>query len=215
MAVFGYARVSSKEQNLERQIQQLKAEGIEERNIIKDKQSGKDFNRPGFNMLVGTDLTAPLLRSGDLLVVISLDRLGRNYEEIIEQWKNITNKLKADIRVLDMPILDTTQNDGLDRKFLCDIVLQLLSYVAERERNEIKERQRQGIDVMPIINGKRVSLKTGRATGRPEVEYPKNWTEVYNKWQSGNITATQAIQDLKLKRTTFYRLVNKYKSVTT
>ena len=215
MAVFGYARVSSKEQNLERQIQQLKAEGIEERNIIKDKQSGKDFNRPGFNMLVGTDLTAPLLRSGDLLVVISLDRLGRNYEEIIEQWKNITNKLKADIRVLDMPILDTTQNDGLDRKFLCDIVLQLLSYVAERERNEIKERQRQGIDVMPIINGKRVSLKTGRATGRPEVTYPENWVDVYNKWQSGNITATQAIQDLKLKRTTFYRLVNKYKSVTT
>ena len=122
MAVFGYARVSSKEQNLERQIQQLKAEGIEERNIIKDKQSGKDFNRPGFNMLVGTDLTAPLLRSGDLLVVISLDRLGRNYEEIIEQWKNITNKLKADIKVLDMPLLDTTQKDGLDRKFLCDIV---------------------------------------------------------------------------------------------
>lgn len=214
MAVFGYARVSSKEQNLERQIQQLKAEGIEERNIIKDKQSGKDFNRPGFNMLVGTDLTAPLLRSGDLLVVISLDRLGRNYEEIIEQWKNITNKLKADIRVLDMPILDTTQNDGLDRKFLCDIVLQLLSYVAERERNEIKERQRQGIDVMPIINGKRVSLKTGRATGRPVIEYPENWVDVYNKWQSGNITATQAIQKLKLKRTTFYRLANKYKSVT-
>ena len=216
--VYGYVRVSTKEQNTERQLQQIREFVKDERNIVVDKASGKDFKRSGYNLLTGTDETAPLLRSGDTLYICSIDRLGRNYDEIREEWRKLTQELKVDIAVLDMPLLNTKGADEgttLDKRFIADLVLQILSYVAEKERSAIKERQRQGIDVMPIKDGKRVSAKTGRATGRPEVEYPKNWTEVYNKWQSGNITATQAIQDLKLKRTTFYRLVNKYKSVTT
>lgn len=216
--VYGYVRVSTKEQNTERQLQQIREFVKDERNIVVDKASGKDFKRSGYKLLTGTSETAPLLREGDMLYVCSIDRLGRNYDEIREEWRKLTQELKVDIAVLDMPLLNTKGADEgttLDKRFIADLVLQILSYVAEKERSAIKERQRQGIDVMPIKDGKRVSAKTGRATGRPEVEYPKNWTEVYNKWQSGNITATQAIQDLKLKRTTFYRLVNKYKSVTT
>ena len=216
--VYGYVRVSTKEQNTERQLQQIREFVKDERNIVVDKASGKDFKRSGYKLLTGTSETAPLLREGDMLYVCSIDRLGRNYDEIREEWRKLTQELKVDIAVLDMPLLNTKgADDGttLDKRFIADLVLQILSYVAEKERSAIKERQRQGIDVMPIKDGKRVSAKTGRATGRPEVEYPKNWTEVYNKWQSGNITATQAIQELKLKRTTFYRLVNKYKSVTT
>lgn len=216
--VYGYVRVSTKEQNTERQLQQIREFVKDERNIVVDKASGKDFKRSGYKLLTGTSETAPLLREGDMLYVCSIDRLGRNYDEIREEWRKLTQELKVDIAVLDMPLLNTKGADEgttLDKRFIADLVLQILSYVAEKERSAIKERQRQGIDVMPIKDGKRVSAKTGRATGRPVVEYPKNWTEVYNKWQSGNITATQAIQDLKLKRTTFYRLVNKYKSVTT
>ena len=113
--IYGYARVSSKEQNLERQIKELKGAGVEERNILMDKQSGKDFNRKSYNLLVGTDTTAPLLREGDVLTVYSIDRLGRNYTEIMKQWQYITQEIKADIRVLDMPLLDTRnrQSQGI------------------------------------------------------------------------------------------------------
>ena len=133
--IYGYARVSSKEQNLERQIKELKGAGVEERNILMDKQSGKDFNRKSYNLLVGTDTTAPLLREGDVLTVYSIDRLGRNYTEIMKQWQYITQEIKADIRVLDMPLLDTRNNgDSLDSRFVADLVLQILSYVAQKER---------------------------------------------------------------------------------
>ena len=119
--IYGYARVSSKEQNLERQIKELKGAGVEERNILMDKQSGKDFNRKSYNLLVGTDTTAPLLREGDVLTVYSIDRLGRNYTEIMKQWQYITQEIKADIRVLDMPLLDTRNNgDSLDSRFVAD-----------------------------------------------------------------------------------------------
>ena len=125
--IYGYARVSSKEQNLERQIKELKGAGVEERNILMDKQSGKDFNRKSYNLLVGTDTTAPLLREGDVLTVYSIDRLGRNYTEIMKQWQYITQEIKADIRVLDMPLLDTRNNgDSLDSRFVADLVLQIL-----------------------------------------------------------------------------------------
>ena len=137
--IYGYARVSSKEQNLERQIKELKGAGVEERNILMDKQSGKDFNRKSYNLLVGTDTTAPLLREGDVLTVYSIDRLGRNYTEIMKQWQYITQEIKADIRVLDMPLLDTRNNgDSLDSRFVADLVLQILSYVAQKERENIK-----------------------------------------------------------------------------
>ena len=161
-----------------------------------------------------TPTTAHLLHEGDLLVICSLDRLGRNYTEIREQWEHITRTLKADIKVLDMPLLDTTESTGssLDKRFVSDLVLQILSYVAEKERESLLKRQRQGIDVMPIVNGKRMSLKKGKgATGRPNAVYPDNWEPVFNEWKSGKITAVKAMEQLGLKRTTFYKLAKNYK----
>ena len=132
MAVYGYARVSSKEQNLDEQIKALREYGIEDRYIIIDKQSGKTFDRKGYNSLVGTEKTAPRLQEGDLLVVLFLDRLGRDYTEIQRQWEHITKVLKANIKVLEIPLLDTTNNaKDLDTKFISDLVLQILSYVAQ------------------------------------------------------------------------------------
>ena len=212
MAIYGYARVSTTDQNLDRQFEKLKAIITDERYIITDKASGKNFDRKGFNTLIGTADTTPLLREGDLLIVTSLDRLGRNYTEMKKMWDYITNTLKADIKVLDMPLLDTTQSCGnLDRRFIADLVLQILSYTANKERDNNRDRQRQGIDVMPINeDGKRYSKKTGRVTGRPKAEYPDNWETIYNEWKSDKITATKAMEILQLKRTTFYKLVKKY-----
>ena len=173
--VWGYARVSTTEQNLARQLEQLKEFGIPDRNIRCDKVSGKTFNRREYNALVGTTETAPLLRKGDLLVIVSLDRLGRNYTEIREQWNYIINDIGADIVVLDMPLLDTRQSDdNLDKKFIADLVLQILSYVAQKELENTRRRQKQGMDVMPVINGKKTSLKTGKPVGRPNAQFPEN-----------------------------------------
>ncbi|MBR0598105.1 recombinase family protein [Sinanaerobacter chloroacetimidivorans] len=209
--LYGYARVSTIDQNLDRQLQQLQEHISDKRYIFTDKASGKDFNRKSYNTLVGTEDTAPLLHEGDILLITSLDRLGRNYIEIREQWEYITKKLKADIRVLDMPLLDTsTTTDNLDKRFIADLVLQILSYTAEKERENTRKRQRQGIDVMPILDGKRVSSKTGRPTGRPKAEYPDHWKEVYADWKAGNITANKAMETLELTRTTFYKLVKQY-----
>lgn len=147
MAIFGYARVSIQSQNLDRQLDQLRELVPEERNIIIDKQSGKNFDRMGYNMLVGSEHNAPLLREGDLLIITSLDRLGRNYTEIHEQWQKITKEIKADIQILDMPLLNTASGtDDLDHIFIADLVLQLLSYTSEKERIAIRFRQRQGIE---------------------------------------------------------------------
>jgi DNA invertase Pin-like site-specific DNA recombinase len=202
--VYGYARVSDREQNLDRQIEALKELGIPERNIKMDKASGKDFNRKAYLSLVGTEQTEPLLREGDLLVVLSLDRLGRNYADIRKQWDYITHELKSDIRVLDMPLLDTrNSNDTLDKKFVADLVLQILSYVAEKERQSIKIRQAQGIK---SAKGK------GTHFGRPKAEYPDGWQVTYDQWKVGQITAAKAMATLNLKRTTFYKLVQKYET---
>lgn len=211
--IYGYARVSTTDQNLDRQLEQLRQYVTDERYIITDKSSGKNFDRRGYNSLVGTTNTAPLLREGDLLLITSLDRLGRNYTEIKEQWEFITRTLKADIKVLEIPLLDTTATDGnLDKRFIADLVLQILSYTAEKERESIRKRQRQGIDVMQKVNGKRISAKTGRPTGRPNAEYPDDWERVYSEWQSGTITATKAMQTLGMKRTTFYKLAKNYET---
>ena len=197
--IYGYARVSSADQNLDRQIEMLKTYVEDESYIFCDKASGKDFNRKEYNGLAGTPETAPRLREGDLLVVTSLDRLGRNYGEIREQWEHITKKIKADIKVLDMPLLDTSQqSDSLDRRFIADLVLQILSYTAEKERINIRARQRQGIDA---------AQSKGVRFGRPKAEYPANWDMVYSQWKDKKITALEAMQQLKLKRTTFYKLV--------
>ena len=200
--VYGYCRVSSTEQNLDRQIEAMKAQEIAERNILCDKASGKNFNRKSWNTLVGTASTAPLLREGDLLVILSLDRLGRNYNEIREQWELITKTIGADIKVLDMPLLDTSnESSNLDRRFISDLVLQILSYTAEKERHNINERQRQGIEV---------AKSKGIKFGRPSKAYPNGWEEVYKSWKAGKITAVRAMEILNLKKATFYRLVKKY-----
>lgn len=215
MDIYGYARVSTQEQNLDRQISALLAYGIPSKYIFADKASGKDFCRKSYNALVGTETSVPLLRRGNLLVVYSIDRLGRNYEEIRNQWQHITNDLGADIKVLDMPLLDTRSTDGndLDKRFVADLVLQILSYVADKERINNLTRQRQGIDVMPVDpqTGKRISRKTGRPTGRPSAQYPDNWAEVYTRWQHGDLTAVAAMRQLGLSRSTFYKLAAHYK----
>ena len=208
---YGYARISDKSQNETRQIEELAAFGIDRRNIKVDKKSGKDFNRKSFMALVGTDETEAELRAGDLLVLLSLDRLGRNYGEIREMWRHITHTIGADIVVLDMPLLDTRQgNDTLDKRFVADMVLQILSYVAEKERLNINSRIRSGIDSMPIVDGKKVSSKTGKPTGRPAAVYPDNWSEVYSLWQAGDISAIGAMTRLELKKNTFYKLAKQY-----
>lgn len=199
---YGYARVSSRDQNLDRQIEQLKAAGIDERYIYLDKASGKDFDRKAFSTLVGTEHTAPVLRRGDTLVVLSLDRLGRNYHAIKQQWEHITKDIGADIEVLDMPLLNTSDQGNLDRQFISDLVLQILSYVSERERLNIKERQRQGIET---------AKKKGTKFGRPKVTTPSNWEEVYQRWEAGEITAVEAMNLTGLKKGTFYKFAKSYK----
>lgn len=196
MTTYGYARVSSKDQNLDRQLDQLKAIGIEPRHIFCDKASGKNFNRPSWDSLIDQ------LQKGDLLVVVSLDRMGRNYTEIKEQWQHITHDIGADIKVLDMPMLDTTKtNDSLDRRFIADLVLQILSYTAEKERKNIHARQEQGIKAAQERNVK---------FGRPAAQFPDGWEQTYTAWKDGQITATAAMDSLNLKRTTFYKLVKQY-----
>ena len=210
---YGYARVSGKEQNLARQIEGLRGYGLDDRCIYTDKIPDKSFDRPSYNLLVGTDSNTPLLREGDLLVIYSIDHLGRNYEEIKNQWEYITKKIKADIRVLDMPLLDTrsSKENDIDKTFISDLVLQILSYVAEKERINIHTRQRAGIDCMEVdpITGKKIGKK-GRPTGRPTAEFPDTWTVIYKKWKKKEITATSAMQELGLKRNTFYNLVKRY-----
>ena len=210
---YGYARVSTTDQNLDRQIQQLRQYVKDDRYIITDEASGKDFNRTGYNSLVGTKTVAPRLIEGDLLVICSIDRLGRNYAEIRNEWERITRDIKADIKVLDLPLLDTSANtDNLDKRFIADLVLQILSYTAEKERENIRKRQRQGIDVMPVIDGKRVSKQTGRPTGRPAAQFPPEWDNFYKQWKSGAITATKAMEEMHMNRATYYKLVKRYEA---
>ncbi len=210
---YGYVRVSDKDQNEARQVEALLEYGIDKRNIKTDKASGKDFNRKAWNALVGTEEVEPALREGDLLVVMSIDRLGRNYDDIKKQWEYVTKELKADIKVLDMPLLDTTRGeDTLDNTFIADLVLQILSYVAQKERENIKKRQREGIAVMPVVDGKKVSGKTGKAMGRPQAAYPDNWMDVYTQWKAGQITAVKAIELTGLTKNTFYNLVKRHEA---
>jgi DNA invertase Pin-like site-specific DNA recombinase len=191
--VFGYARVSSNDQNEVRQMEALTAAGIDERDIYVDKASGKDFSRPEYQLLLRA------LREGDTLVIKSIDRLGRNYSEITEQWRTITKEIKSHIKVLDLPLLDTTANDkDLTGTFIADIVLQILSYVAETERVNIKQRQTEGIAL---------AKERGQHLGRPKAEYPANFDEHYGSWKRGEITATKTMELLGLKRSTFYKLV--------
>lgn len=190
--IFGYARVSSKEQNEERQLEAFKEFNIDERDIYIDKQSGKDFNREQYNVLKN------VLRENDLLVIKSIDRLGRNYNMIVDEWKDIVKNIKADIVVIDMPLLDTRNNKDLLGTFISDLVLQILSYVAEQERTFIKQRQKEGINV---------AKNNGVKFGRPKIEKPQNFDIVVNKWKNKEIKSKEAMELLGLKANTFYNMV--------
>ena len=170
---YGYVRVSTKEQNEDRQLIAMQAVGLGTENIVVEKQSGKDFERPNYRRLLRQ------LREGDVLYVKSIDRLGRNYEEIIEQWRIITKVKGADIVVLDMPLLDTRKGKDLMGTFLSDIVLQVLSFVAENERGNIRQRQAEGIAA---------AKARGVKFGRPSVPLPGNFQEVYRQWDAGTMT---------------------------
>ena len=193
---FGYGRVSSKDQNEARQLKAFKDFGIDDRDIYVDKKSGKDFDREQYKLLKN------ILREDDLLVIQSIDRLGRNYEMIVNEWKDITKNIKADIVVLDMPLLDTRQKKDLLGTFINDLILSLLSYVAQTEREKIKTRQRQGIDI---------ALSNGVKFGRPKIDKPDNFDEVINDWKNKKITAREAMNLLNLKPNTFYNMVKEYK----
>jgi DNA invertase Pin-like site-specific DNA recombinase len=195
---YGYVRVSAKDQNEARQVNALLEAGVSKRDIFIDKASGKDFKRENYLLL-----RDKILREGDLLVILSIDRLGRNYTEIQNEWRYITQEIKADIKVLDMPLLDTrsSAHEKLDSRFIADLVLQILSYVAEKERENIKKRQEQGIAA---------AKAAGKHLGRPKAKLPDNFSEIYNIWKEEKITAKRAMEELGLKRTTFYKLVKEY-----
>jgi len=198
---YAYLRVSTKEQNLNRQLDAIKQlnEYIDERDIYVDKVSGRDFNRPEWQALKRS------IRPEDTLFVHSLDRLGRNKAQILEEWQWLM-KNNIYIVVLDMPILDTRKYKELDgvRELIFNLVLQVLSWLAEEERKKIKERQREGIDA---------ALRRGIKFGRPPVQKPKNFDTVYKQWKNGEITATKAMQILNLKRNTFYKLAKEQKEI--
>lgn len=187
-AIYGYIRVSTREQNEDRQLLALREMDVLERNIFLDKQSGKDFNRPAYRRLLRK------LKKDDLLYIKSIDRLGRNYEEIQQQWRVLTKGKGVDICVLDMPLLDTRRGKDLVGTFLSDIVLQVLSFVAENERTTIHQRQAEGIAA---------AKARGVRFGRPPKPLPKNFHSAYQRWKAGSITGTAAAQECGMPLSTF------------
>lgn len=191
MKKYGYVRVSTREQNLERQILAMKEEGLEDKNIYADQMSGKDFDRPKYNRLMKK------LKPGDLLVIKSIDRLGRNYTEILEQWRVITKNKKANIKVIDMPLLNTETGHGdLTGVFISDLVLQILAYVAETERAFIKQRQAEGIAI---------AKKNGVKFGREKLDLPRNFEEYHRLWKDKKISVREAAKAVGMSTSTFYR----------
>ena len=196
--VFGYIRVSTKEQCEERQIIALKNLPVPENKIFIDKLSGKDFNRPQYKKLIRR------LKCGDTLVVKSIDRLGRNYDEILNQWRFITKVKRADIVVLDMPLLDTRQTGkDLTGTFVADMVLQILSYVAQTERENIRQRQMEGIAA---------AKQRGVRFGRPRKHMPEKFFYLKNQWENKKISSRQAAKELNIAQDTFLRWVKEQKS---
>lgn len=195
MAVFGYVRVSSQEQNEDRQLISMEQAGVPNNNIYIDKQSGKDFNRPNYKRLMKK------LRSGDTLFIKSIDRLGRNYEEILNQWRIITKEKSVDVVVIDMPLLDTRHEKNLLGTFISDIVLQLLSYVSETERTNIKQRQAEGIAA---------AKKRGIKFGRPIKEMPPNFGELITQWEKKELTMQEIMKTYDMSESTFYRRMREY-----
>ena len=195
MSVYGYIRVSSKDQKENRQQIALKEVDVELQNIYVDKQSGKDFNRPQYKKMLRK------LKKDDLLYIKSIDRLGRNYEEILQQWRILTKEKGVDIVVLDMPLLDTRRGKDLMGTFLSDIVLQVLSFVAENERTNIKQRQAEGIAA---------AKAQGIKFGKPPLTLPDNFYEVHKAWRSKKITLKQAAEACSMPVGTFYGKARKF-----
>ena len=195
MRVFGYIRVSSRDQNEDRQLIALREVGIPSGNIFLDKQSGKDFDRPQYKKLLRK------IKKDDLLYIKSIDRLGRNYEEILQQWRVLTKEKGADIAALDMPLLDTRRGKDLMGTFLSDIVLQLLSFVAENERNNIRQRQAEGIAA---------AKARGVKFGRPPLPLPENFYEVHNAWRSKKLSLAEAAIASNMAMSTFYGKARKF-----
>lgn len=183
---YAYIRVSTRDQNEDRQLAALTHLGISE--LFLDKQSGKDFNRPAYRKMMKK------LRPDDLLIIKIIDRLGRNYEEILEQWRHITKAIQADIRVLDMPLLDTSNHRDLTGTLIADIILQLLSYVAQSERENIRQRQAEGIAA---------AKARGVRFGRPPGPLPENYRSAYHRWKAGKITGAAAAKECGMALSTF------------
>lgn len=197
MATYGYVRVSSREQNEDRQLDALRGMKIEERNIFIDKQSGKDFERPQYKRLVRK------VKREDLIYIKSIDRLGRNYSEIQEQWRYLTKEKGADIVVLDMPLLDTRRGKDLMGTFLSDIVLQVLSFAAENERTNIRQRQAEGIAA---------AKARGVRFGRPQIIMPEYFGKTVRFWERKEITVEEAVRRCGVSESTFYRRLREYRA---
>ena len=197
--IYGYARVSSREQNEDRQIIALKEMGVQESNIFVDKQSGKNFDRPQYKKLIRK------LKPDDLIYIKSIDRLGRNYNEILEQWKVITKGKSADLYIIDMPILDTHREKNLLGTFISDLVLTLLSYVAENERANIRQRQAEGIAL---------AKARGVHFGRTPNPLPENFYDVYQQWKLKKLTIKQAATECGMPQTTFFERAKAFENST-
>ena len=197
-SIYGYVRVSTREQNEDRQLIALREVGVSDKNIFMDKQSGKDFERPQYKKLLRK------MKKDDLLYIKSIDRLGRNYEEILQQWRIITKDKGVDIVVLDMPLLDTRRGKDLMGTFLSDIVLQVLSFVAENERTNIKQRQAEGIAA---------AKAKGVKFGRPPLPLPDNFYEIHKAWRSKKLTLKEAANACNMPVGTFYGKARKFENV--
>lgn len=189
---YGYVRVSSLDQNEDRQMIEMDRLGIMRKHIFIDKQSGKDFNRPEYKKLLR------VLKEGDVLYILSIDRLGRNYEEILNQWRIITKDMKVDIVVIDMPLLDTRRDKNLLGTFISDMVLQLLSFVAQNERENIKKRQAQGIAA---------AKARGVKFGRPVKDVPDEFTDEVARWNKGELDIEDILRKYNISQSTFYRRI--------
>lgn len=194
--IYGYVRVSSTDQNEDRQMLEMQRLKIKKKNIYIDKQSGKDFNRPSYQRLLGK------LKKGDLLYVKSIDRLGRNYKEIQDQWRVLTKEMEVDVVVIDMPLLDTRVYKDLMGTFIADLVLQVLSFVAENERVNIRKRQEEGI--------KAAKLK-GVMFGRPMIKVPDHFGSLVKQWERGHIRAEDVAKECDMSIATFYRRLREYR----
>lgn len=192
---YGYIRVSATDQNLDRQLIALRNAGVETKQIFVDKLSGKDFNRPNYKKLIKR------LKRGDLLYIVSIDRLGRNYTEIQEQWRMLIHDKQVDICVLDMPLLDTRNKKDLMGTFVAELVLQILSFVAENERANIRKRQAEGIAA---------AKARGVQFGRPKIVLPNDFVDIVYEWKQRELTVDDILQRYPISRTTFYRRAKEY-----